>query len=155
MKNGHPEEQKLQAPTKLLVALHRLPREPIFVPLTVDEAVLNAARRQLGNRVERVFDWFRLMPWMAAVTLLVLLVFLAQFIIKPPSRQPSAAVFNREDLNHDGRVDILDAFALARQLKSGAHLDPQLDINGDGVVDEHDAEAIAAHAVSLAKGGRS
>jgi hypothetical protein len=52
-------------------------------------------------------------------------------------------------------VDILDAFALARQLKSGLVPGPGQDINGDGVVDERDVETIAAQAVRLQKGGHS
>jgi hypothetical protein len=59
----------------------------------------------------------------------------------------------REDLNHDGRVDILDAFQLARELRAGKK--PAVDLNGDGVVDERDADVIATRAVSLEKGGRS
>ena len=50
---------------------------------------------------------------------------------------------------------VLDAFALARELKSKPHPNPQLDINGDGVVDEQDVATLAARAVSLGKGGRS
>jgi hypothetical protein len=61
----------------------------------------------------------------------------------------------REDLNRDGRVDILDAFALSRQLRDGKASSTGLDLNGDGVVDERDAEVIAARAVRLEKGDRS
>jgi len=72
-------------------------------------------------------------------------------------RQPSAgtAVVSREDVNRDGEVDILDAFALAKELKSGHPPGPGLDINGDGVVDEKDVATIAARAVRLDKGSRS
>jgi hypothetical protein len=52
-------------------------------------------------------------------------------------------------------VDILDAFALARQLKQGGSGNLQLDVNGDGVVDERDVAALAARAVKLERGGRS
>jgi len=44
---------------------------------------------------------------------------------------------------------------LARQLKAGKPSDLRFDVNGDGVVDERDVARIAAHAVSLDKGGRS
>jgi hypothetical protein len=64
--------------------------------------------------------------------------------------------FAREDLNHDGRVDILDAFDLARTLKTRPGLtSPVMDVNGDGVVDERDVTSLAARAVQLPKGGRS
>jgi hypothetical protein len=60
-----------------------------------------------------------------------------------------------EDLNRDGVVDMLDAFALARQLEPGQAPRPQLDFNGDGRVDERDVQALAAQAVSLEAGGNS
>ena len=70
-----------------------------------------------------------------------------------PSR---ARGYAREDVNQDGRVDILDAFQLAREIQSGAALPTALDFNGDGVVDRSDADVIASEAVSLEKkGGRS
>ena len=61
----------------------------------------------------------------------------------------------RKKLVDQRQVDILDAFALARQLKLGGTRNPQLDLNGDGVVDERDVASIAARAVKLEQGGRS
>jgi hypothetical protein len=84
-----------------------------------------------------------------------LLVIIPQSLRKPGAPPTAAPRFAHEDINHDGQVDILDAFALARQLKAGATPNPQLDLNGDGVVDERDLAAVAARAVSLEKGGRS
>jgi hypothetical protein len=60
-----------------------------------------------------------------------------------------------EDLNGDGVVDMLDAFALARELARDPASQPRLDLNGDGVVDERDVQALAAHAVRLTPGGHS
>src|SRR6185369_1280179 len=59
--------------------------------------------------------------------------------------------FTREDINRDGRVDVLDAFALARRIETGGTLDPRWDINGDGRVDRADVNVIAARAVNLAQ----
>jgi hypothetical protein len=69
--------------------------------------------------------------------------------------QAKALANGREDLNHDGNVDILDAFMLAKKLQSAPLSDPGLDMNGDGVIDRRDVETIAAHAVSLERRGRS
>jgi hypothetical protein len=63
--------------------------------------------------------------------------------------------FAREDLNQDGRVDILDAFQLARELKNGKTQPATDDFDGDGKVDAMDVEYLAKRAVSLEKGGRS
>src|SRR5207249_1277565 len=141
--NRNPEDDNLEAPAKLVTALRELPRERVFIPPTLDETVLGMARKHLGGAEERPFDWFRLIPWAAAVAMLTLLLFLAQLFIKPASRAPRTATFAREDVNHDGRVDILDAFALARQLKSGTAKDLHLDVNRDGLIDERDVTAIA------------
>jgi hypothetical protein len=85
-----------------------------------------------------------------------------------------------KDIDHNGRVDILDAFLLARQIKAGGQLggdrlvlpgvapkagspktdlsrfsgpvSPAWDFNGDGVIDQKDVDAVAMSAVKL-KGG--
>jgi len=80
------------------------------------------------------------------------------FLVVPQRHNASlsqAPAFAREDINRDGTVDILDAFALARQLKTRTISNPTLDLNRDGIVDERDMQIIAAEAVKLAKGGRS
>jgi len=69
-------------------------------------------------------------------------------------RMLTPAQFAREDLNRDGKIDILDSFALARELKNGDSLPAYLDVNGDGVVNEQDVNAIASRAVALRKDNR-
>jgi hypothetical protein len=73
----------------------------------------------------------------------------------PSDQQLITGVHAGEDLNHDGRVDILDAFQLARQLQTGQKPAAGLDLNGDGVVDWRDVEVLATRAVHLEKGGQS
>ena len=58
-------------------------------------------------------------------------------------------------LSHERRLDILDAFILAKRLQGGPVQERRWDVNGDGVVDERDVRAIAVEAVRLDKGGRS
>jgi hypothetical protein len=175
-------EGPLDAPPKLLAALRQLPKEPIFVPRTIDEALLKAAREHLSPPQKKSFRWLRLMPWSVATAGLAAAVLLAyphakDFLgsgratferssrsfqhpskiagpteIDSPTHVPAYA---REDLNHDGNVDILDAFELARKLQSPPFANPTLDINGDGIIDHRDVEVIASHAVSLEKRGRS
>ena len=149
--DGH-DDEGLQAPQKLVAAFSQLPRERIFIPRAIDEAVLREARRKLAKPESPKFPWRRLIPRFAMAAAFVAL--LAYGFVRHGSRS-RAPIFAREDLNHDGRVDILDAFALARQLKSGPVPGPGRDINGDGVVDERDVEALAAQAVRLGKGGHS
>ena len=153
--NGNLEDENLEAPLRLLTALRKLQPEPIFIPPTLNEAVLRAARRHLQRPEKTRFGRFRLIPWAAAVAMLALALFLAQLFTKPASKTSRIPAFAREDVNRDGRVDILDALALARQLKAGSTAGLQLDVNGDGVVDDRDVATIASQAVKLEKGGRS
>ena len=143
------EEPK--APDKLVAALKEPPARRVFVPSSVDVAVLRAARQHFAQPQPR---WFRfLRPWVLWPTLAtacLVLAGLAYFASR--SAQPQLA---REDLNHDGRVDILDAFQLAREAPAGAQSAPAADLNHDGIIDRRDAELIATHAVKLEKGGKS
>ncbi len=150
-----PEDEALQAPPGLLSALKQLPHEPSFIPPTLDEAILRAARRHLSAPARPRLNRLRFLPWLAAAAAVLLVVVIPRFFNKPASVANRGTAVSRGDLNHDDRVDILDAFALARQLQSGKTPNPQLDVNGDGVVDERDVTVLAARAVKLEKGGRS
>lgn len=148
--NTRRDSEEPQAPAKLVAALKEpLPRR-VFVPPVVDQSVLRAARKHLEKTLPprpRLFHHWRFWPAVAAACLA--LVALVHFL-KPSGRTTS---FAREDINHDGQVDILDAFQLTREIQSGAK--PATDLNGDGVADQRDADLIAARAVRLEKGGRS
>jgi len=182
MQNEQHKDENLEAPPRLVAALRQLPREPVFVPPTLDEGLMKAARQHFGRPEKKRSGWFRLLPWTVATAGLAVAVLLAyprakeslgtggstlsrstksvqrgsenrgESAIQPQSHGPA---YVREDVNRDGKVDILDAFMLAKKL-TGAHFsDPNLDLNDDGVIDHRDVETIAAHAVSLEKKGRS
>ena len=69
----------------------------------------------------------------------------------PAGAEAPAALLG--DLDGSGTLDILDAFALARSLKAGGSASPDHDFNRDGTVDLHDADWLAAQAVSLRPDG--
>jgi hypothetical protein len=56
------------------------------------------------------------------------------------------------DIDRNGRVDILDAFKLARHIESGGPAETEWDINGDGLIDRGDVDVVALAAVRLDKG---
>lgn len=151
--NRDHDHDQTAAPSRLVEALRRAQSRPVFVPPTLDEAILRAARKHLAPAAANrrgLWDWVRWPAVAAACLMLALMV--AHFVRVPPRAQPA---FAREDLNHDGRVDILDAFQLARELQSGTKPGLGPDLNGDGALDRRDVEIIAARAVRLEKGGRS
>lgn len=152
------ENENLECPEKLTARLRELAEPKIFVPPTLDESILKAAQTHLEHRRrdKRGFDWtvfFRLVTAAAvAAVLIVASIKWAQRGGEGRNRPHTLAI---TDVNGDGRVDILDAFALARRLKGGAALDGRLDLNHDGRVDEQDVRALAAEAVRLDKRNRS
>jgi hypothetical protein len=145
-------KESLEAPARLIAALNRSRPAPRFIPPTVDKTILHAARRHLSAQKPARFQWSLLVRWGMAVAAVIALLALVPLALR---KGGSDSRLVRGDLNHDGQVDILDAFALARELKAGGHPNPGWDINGDGVVDDRDVATLAARAVNLGKGGRS
>ncbi len=146
------DESADRVPDALVDDLRRLHESGFGVPPAVDRAVLVSAAEQLaaGRRRQRLV--YRLTATAAAAAILLVFVFVDSF--RSYERSPGApgVVVMREDLDRSGRVDILDAFLLARRLESPGPVDPQWDMNGDGVVDDHDVDVVAMTAVRLPTG---
>ena len=124
------------------------------VPTHVDRAVAEAARRHFGARPRRLW-WLRwAVPTTAAAAALVALA-----VYLPTRRAPAPQAANsvttrttRVDIDGNGRVDILDAFQLARHIESAGPTNESWDINGDGLVNRDDVDKVALAAVRLSKG---
>jgi len=167
-------EADLEAPAKLRDALKQLHRRSVAVPEEVDRTLLNEARLQLqkvrketgasghtgrlprgsvgslAELLEGIASLLRTrgrIEWSAAAVVLVAVLVGVWLTIQP--RAGALA----EDLNHDGTVDMLDAFALARQIQRGQTAD--VGLNGDGRVDELDVQELASRAVRLDQGRSS
>jgi hypothetical protein len=56
-----------------------------------------------------------------------------------------------EDVDRDGKVDILDAFVVARLIEARETADRAYDVNGDGAVDRADVDRIALAAVDTSR----
>src|SRR5436190_24163493 len=105
--NDERADESLQAPPRLVSTLARIPHDEIFVPRTIDEAILREAKRRLEKPNRPGFSWRRWTTRFAAVVVILALVGFVVLRHGMPIRPPA---FAREDFNHDGRVDILDAF---------------------------------------------
>jgi hypothetical protein len=128
----------LDLPERLIADLHAAFRKRVEVPEALDRTIFEAARLRLRRRRGALVR-----RWAAAAAAAAALALAATLAWR--GGDPA-------DLDGNGRIDILDAFALARRLEAGAAPEPRRDIDGDGRVDRRDVDAIARRAVALRRG---
>jgi hypothetical protein len=123
-------------------------------PLSIEvppaqDAALRAAARQQASRAPAPRRW----PWVAGVALAIAAAAVLLLMSARGSRdgtgQRLAVAPVHGDINLDGRLDVIDALVLARQLDGGQADAIRADLNGDGTVDHSDVEWISAEVVSL------
>ena len=138
---------------------------PGAVPARVDKIILDQARRRLAKprRLIIRLRWAAGIAAAAAVIAVGVTLFSPQSeTMLPPAltggRNPQsmspALAEGRADVDGNGRVDILDAFQLARRVEARGPVAPQWDLNGDGRVDKEDVDLVACAAVRLDAGFR-
>ena len=170
-KKGHFEEDlDLKISPKLSEDLNTLFKPQFSVPPELDMAIMDQANRRLVQRHwrHRIFRHVSLLR-IAAAAAVVIFAFSLNLTQKPgPSTSLSVLVEAQAvDIDRDGRVDILDAFKLARHIESAdrpkTNLSPvsgtgqalrkqEWDITGDGLVNRNDVDSVALAAVRLDKG---
>ena len=123
------------------------------IPSEVDRAILDKASGKL-IRPRRRHSIIRRIGIIAATAAVVIFAFSLDLSRKPRQSTPVSyfAEAVSADIDQSGRVDILDAFKLARQIESVANVDTNFDMNGDGFVNRGDVDFIAKAAVRLDKG---
>jgi len=152
------EDLDLRASAKLSADLGALfePQHP--VPPEVDRAVLDKANRHfvaVGSpeggcrRIRWAVVWK-----VAAAAAVVIFAFSLDLTKKhgPATDRSVPAGIQAVDIDQNGRVDILDAFTLARHIESAGPAKKNWDINGDGLVNRDDVDMVAFAAVRLDKG---
>ena len=146
-------------PPGLRQALQSASRRRIDVPLEIENAILENGRRHLrGIRERRPAILFVRTAALAAAACAVIAVGLtllvgdrARFVpvelalSREDTGSPSVAL---EDVDGNGRVDILDAFTLAQRIEGSARRSAW-DFNSDGAVDRRDVDLVAMAAVRL------
>lgn len=143
------------------------------VPPQVDKAILGLARRHFA-RPRRLVIRLRWAAGIAAAAAVVAVGVVLYNASGPTVYQPAESQLNghitaqrispempaapavraegRADVDSNGRVDILDAFRLARHIESRGRIEARWDLNGDGRIDRDDVDLIAFAAVRLEKG---
>ena len=134
-----PDSRHETLPNALVDDLADLYDARILVPEHVDDQVLSEARQHLAPVRRRRF---RLRVWGAAAA--VILAAGLTITLIGTHQGPTL----RQDINGDGVVDILDAFAVARGIENRTQ-QADWDVNGDGDVDRRDVDDLAMLAVTL------
>ena len=151
------ENPDLEVSSKLTEDLQRLFKPQLSVPPEVDRAVQDRVNRHFARRrftgARRRFRWVAL--WKVAAAAAVV-IFAFSLDLHNTSKRPAVdlAVTSAgvADFDRNGRVDILDAFKLARRIELASSSATDLDINGDGLANYDDVDTVALAAVSLNKG---
>ena len=128
------------------------------IPASVDRAVAEAARRHLRPSCHRIGwrHWAVPAAAAAAILLATSIWWFNNGSTSPSNRegrlQATVASPSLADIDRNGKVDILDAFTLARHVESKQPAEPAWDVNGDGLIDRRDVDSVALAAVRLNKG---
>ncbi len=134
-------------------ALRPGPADTRKIPAAVEDAISRAVTEAVGRaRARRRPILPRpALAAAAAVVLAAALVHHSSTRNDAPQTTPRQAVRRASDIDRNGTVDILDAYAIARGIGSGG-AEASWDVNRDGAVDGTDAEQVAREAVSLKEG---
>jgi len=145
--------EDLRIPSKLSADLNALFEPQFGVPPEVDRAVMNRASKhftplQSGKgRLLRI-HWV----WRIAAAAAVIIFAFSLDLTKqtgPATDSFSLSKTQAADIDRNGRVDILDAFKLAKHIETAGPAETEWDINGDGLVNRNDVDEVAFAAVSL------
>ncbi len=150
------EDMDLRIASKLSADLNALFEPKVGVPPEVDRAVMDRAHKHLaplqsGKRRRLRIHW----GWrIAAAAAVIILAFSLDLTKQPDQTTDSFSLSKAQavDIDRNGRVDILDAFKLARYIESADRTETEWDFNGDGLIDRSDVDVVAFAAVRLDKG---
>ena len=161
-----PDSSEDQLPQEVVAALRQRNAPPGEVPDSVENVILADAMAHLSQNSQPKLrpQKSRRITWVAwSSGTLAAAVLLFALIPSTPETPQSRSVSSfaseaagsslenllRGDIDNSGEINILDAFALARQIESGSNELPMWDQNGDGITDRTDINLIAQSAVTL------
>lgn len=152
-----PDQSEFHELPETLIADLRTAHVP-RVPELIDAQILSDARAGFSRR--RQFRLALRGAVAAAAAAAVVLIALplvrrndSHVTTAPVTTQFLSVVAPAEDVDRSGKVDILDAFVVARLIEVGNEIDQTYDVNGDGKVDQADVDRIAVAAVDTSTTG--
>lgn len=166
----HEEDQFDTLPPAIIDALRDLDGPAVLPDSQRDADVLSGARQHLAGvaQVERKRRNLRLFfasgagGVIAAAAMVAVVVLIGNPARNEAPQADMTAMTTEEqstqpalpgDLDQDGSVDILDAYALAKRIEQGQP-DNDFDLNADGQINQRDIDWIANQAVALNTGER-
>ena len=156
--SNDPQPQEDRLHDAVINELRESERVPFQIPAERTENILRDAREYLAS--ERVVrpprHWLRMTAAIGSVCAALLLFLVPRFMDQDHRTKRFAEVVPETDLlsprsrdiDGNGTVDILDAYAMARGIQSGESGD-QWDFTSDGQLNEDDVRLVALDAVML------
>lgn len=120
----------------------------VAVSRFTDERILAAARQQSIRR-NRMRWTIRYAIGSVAAAAAVILIAIKMTHREQPSFEADRTVATAKDVNRDGKLDILDAYFMARKVAANEPLTKEWDFNNDGAVDNKDVDVVAFSAVKI------
>ena len=150
------EDMDLRISSKLSTDLKALFEPQVGIPPEVDRAVMDRANKYFAAlesvKVRRLrINW----AWRIAAAAAVVIFAFSLDLTKQTGPATDSFLLTKTqavDIDRNGRVDILDAFKLARHIESADRTETEWDFNGDGLIDRSDVDMVAYAAVRLDKG---
>jgi hypothetical protein len=149
------EDLDLRVSQKFSEDLNILFKPQFSIPPEIDRAVLDKANEKFApkhwsHRILRHINIWRI----AAAAAVIIFAFSLNLTQESGTTTSQSLLVKtgEVDIDENGRVDILDAFKLARYVESTGRTEKKWDINGDGLVNSNDVDLVALAAVRLDKG---
>ncbi|MFM7055584.1 MAG: dockerin type I domain-containing protein [Planctomycetota bacterium] len=127
----------------------------VSVPSAIDDAILTDARRHLTiTRPGTTRTRWKILRIASLTSALAAAAVVLMIRVRPPNpeldnqRPVAASQTLSGDVDGNGRIDIVDAFTLARQLQQKVSV-VAVDADGDGRTTQADVDALAQRAVML------
>jgi len=163
------EDLDLRISPKLSEDLNTIFKPQFSVPSEVDRAIIDKVHQHFIPKHWRHRIFHHISLWrIAAAAAVIIFAFSLNLTQKhgPSTSRTVLVEAQAVDIDRNGRVDILDAFKLARHIESADRTKTNLspvsstgqalrkqgwDINGDGLVNRNDVDLVASAAVSLSR----